>query len=463
MRRTTSSAESRADSRPTDPSAGLDRGDDGLIGRAEFAHLVDRALQPVSYSGLRHCVLHVDLDEIEKVDNWLGREARDEAIRQVAALLQRNSDGARAVGRIGEDEFVILLEGCALDRGFSIAQDLRRTIGALNIAWKDRTIKVTVSIGAIQIVPGTGTPDSVLAGAKIACATAKERGRDRVAAFQHEEALRLSDQRRIEIVSHIHEALQNNRFVLYCQLIQRLSARARGRHYEILIRSTDRDGELVSPGQFMAYAEQSEIMPEIDRWVVRRSFDLLAEGRLLDDRTSTVFAINLSGQSLSEETFLEFVIEELERTKVPPTSICFEITETAAILNGARAKEFIVALREYGCLFALDDFGAGLSSFSYLKTLPIDYLKIDGQFVRDIAEDRVSEAIVAAINQMSHAMGVKTIAEYVENDAIRRCLTEIGTDYVQGDGVAKPRPLADELKALAAARVKRPVSATRKQ
>lgn len=400
-------------------------------------------------------MLHVDLDEIEKVDNLFGREARDEAIGQVGAQLERSLNGTSAVRRIGEDEFAILLEDCPLNRGFSIAQSLRRAIGALNIAWKSRTVKVTVSIGVIQIVPGTGTPDSVLAGAKIACGTAKERGRDRVATFRHEEALRLSDQRRVEVVSHIHEALQDDRFVLYSQLIRRISARTESRHYEILVRSIDSDGMLVPPGQFMPHAEQNQIMPEVDRWVIRRSFDLFAKSRALLNRARTVFAINLSGQSVGEAGFLEFVIRELERTDVAPASVCFEITETAAILNRERAIQFMLALRKHGCVFALDDFGAGLSSFSYLKTLPIDYLKIDGQFVRDIVEDPVSEAIVSAINQMSHAMGVKTIAEYVENSAIRRRLAAIGTDYVQGNGISRPRPLADELKALARARKKR--------
>ena len=198
----------------------------------------------------------------------------------------------------------------------------------------------------------------------------------------------------------------------------------------------------------MPHAERSQIVSEIDRWVIRHTFDLLSESGTFEKRPKSIFALNLSGQSICEDGFLDFVITELNRTGVPPTSICFEVTETAAILNMVRAKQFMLTLRKYGCLFSLDDFGAGLSSFSYLKTLPINYLKIDGQFVRDIADDPVCEAMIAAINQMGHAMGVKTIAESVENSAIKKRLAQVGIDYVQGDSIAKPRPLSTELKAI---------------
>jgi Amt family ammonium transporter len=235
---------------------------------------------------------------------------------------------------------------------------------------------------------------------------------------------------------------------LYCQLIKPLTKATKTAHFEILLRGVGDHGKPLMPNEFMPHAERSRLMPAVDRWVITHSLEMLADfgSRLAAEKS--FFAINLSGQSICDNSFLNFVIGELARTCVPMTAVCFEITESTAILNMKRAKQFMSVLREKGCRFSLDDFGSGLSSFSYLKTLPIDFLKIDGQFVREIAEDPVSNAMVAAINQMSHAMGLKTIAEYVENRAIKTQLSGLGVDYGQGFGIAKPRPLADQLESL---------------
>jgi Amt family ammonium transporter len=311
--------------------------------------------------------------------------------------------------------------------------------------WADQPIKVTVSIGVAQLSAESETIESALAAANIACVVAKDRGRDQVAIYRHTDALTLHGRKRMESVESIQQALRNDEFLLYCQLIKPLTKANKTAHFEILLRGIGDQGDPLAPNEFMRHAERSRLMPAIDRWVITHSLEMLADFGPSLAKSKSFFAINLSGQSICDKSFLDFVISELARTCVPMTAICFEVTESTAILNMKRAKKFMVVLREKGCRFSLDDFGSGLSSFSYLKTLPIDFLKIDGQFVREIAEDPISNAMVAAINQMSHAMGLKTIAEYVENKAIKTQLTGLGVDYGQGFGIEKPRLLADQL------------------
>lgn len=421
----------------------------GLMTRKEFEFVLDDALSTGSRSTTRHCLLYLDLDELQLLEDSLGREARDELVWQVAQQLKADADDTAEIGRIGEDEFAILLKDCTLKRGFCVGQEIRRAVSSLNVVWKDEPIKITASIGVTQLVPGIGTRESTLAAARIACITAKEDGRDRVKAFWHDDAVRLNDQRRESVIGRIQAALQNDRFLLYSQAIKPLWKRARTQHLEVLIKGIDDDDEPIPPSEFIPYAEQAKIMPELDRWVVRRSLEALADYQNSKRAANAIVSINLSGQSLCDDGFLDFVIGQLETTKVPSSSICFELTETAAILNMERARSFMAALTRHGCRFSLDDFGAGLSSFSYLRTLPVSFLKIDGQFVRDIVEDPVCNAMVAAIHQMSQAMGLKTIAEYVETPAIKQHLREIGIDFGQGDAIAKPILFSDALSALA--------------
>lgn len=411
----------------------------GLMTRREFETVLDDALANGSRSTTRHCLLHVDIDELRKVEDNLGIEARDEAIGRVAKELGNGAGPNAVVGRVGPDEFAILLRDCTFERGFCVGQDLRRVIGAMNFVWNDEPVKLTASIGVAQLTPEIGTRESTLAAAKIACITAKELGRDQVKSFRHSDAMRLNDGGRARILERIQNALQNDRFVLYGQVIRPLSTRARAGHVEVLLKGIDDDNEPLQPSEFIPLAERTQIMPEIDRWVVHNTLEKIASYQLCENRAKTIFSINLSGQSLCDDGFLDFVIHELDRTAVAPRTICFEITETAAILNIDRATHFMQTLKEHGCLFSLDDFGAGLSSFSYLRVLPVSYLKIDGQFVRDIVGDPICDAIVAAISQMSDAMGLKTIAEFVETPAIKQHVRRLGIDYAQGNAVAATR------------------------
>ena len=417
----------------------------GLSNRNEFEYLLERSVNGSRSKNARHSVLHLNLDELHAVDEDLGLAARDEAIRQVGLLLAAKLKNLGTVARIGEDDFGVLIADCSADRGWCIGEDIRRAISDLSIMWADQPIKLTASIGVAQLSAESETIESVLAAANIACVVAKDRGRDRVALYRHSDALLLHSRARMQSVESVQQALKNDEFELYCQLIEPLTTTTKTSHFEILLRGIGDQGDPLAPNEFIPHAENNRLMPAIDRWVITHSLEMLADfGSRLAKRKS-FFAINLSGQSICDNSFFNFVIGELARTGVPTTAVCFEVTETTAILNMKRAKQFMSALQEKGCRFSLDDFGSGLSSFSYLKTLPIDFLKIDGQFVREIAEDPVSNAMVAAINQMSHAMGLKTIAEYVENTAIKTQLSSLGVDYGQGFGIARPRPLADQL------------------
>ena len=426
----------------------------GLINRKEFEYLLESILSRERSRAATHCVLHVNLDELHIVGDSVSREARDEAIRQVALQLEFELNDVGPVARIGEDEFAVLVECCRLDQGWCIGEDIRRAISGLSTTWDDRPIKLTASVGVAQLSAESETVESALAAAKIACIAAKDRGRDRVAVYRHHDAAQLSRQHHMQAAYRIQQALRDDRFFLYSQLIEPLATPARVPQFEILLRGIDDDNNPVAPDEFMSHAEHYRLMPALDRWVVRHSLEMLSEFWTETGRVNSVFAINLSGQSLCENGFLDFVIGELARTKVPSRFICFEVTETAAILNMSRARQFMAVLRRKGCRFSLDDFGAGLSSFAYLKTLPIDYLKIDGQFVRQIVDDPVSTAMVAAINQMGHAMGLKTIGEFAESDAITERLKSVGTDYAQGYGIARPKPLSEQLDSLAATSAK---------
>jgi diguanylate cyclase (GGDEF)-like protein len=417
----------------------------GLMNRNEFEFLLEKSLNGNRNKSALYSILHLNLDELQSVDESFGRAARDEAIRQVGSVLAGELKDIGPVARIGEDEFAIFVADCPADRGWCIGQDIRRAISDLSIMWADQPIKLTASVGVAQLSAESETIESAFAAANIACVIAKERGRDQVALYRHTDALMLHGRERMQSVESVQQALKNDEFLLYCQLIKPLMKSAKTPHFEILLRGIDGQGNPLAPSEFMPHAERSRLMPAVDRWVVTHSLEMLADFGSRLAKEKSFFAINLSGQSVCDHSFLDFVIRELARTCVPTTAICFEVTESTAILNMQRAVQFMSVLQEKGCRFSLDDFGSGLSSFSYLKALPIDFLKIDGQFVREIAEDPVSNAMVAAINQMSHAMGLETIAEYVENKAIKTQLSGLGVDYGQGFGIAKPRPLADEL------------------
>jgi len=415
----------------------------GLVNREGLEYSAEQLLQEVRSRDTVHCALHIDIDQLHVINDTLSHDAGDALIQGIAEHLQRATRDSDLLSRIGGDELGLLLRQCPLDRGTEIAEKLRESIVDLVVPWNDQTMSATVSIGVAPIDADTDSASAALAAAELACKTAKEMGNNRVQRFFHSDTGLMKRHREMEAVGKIQSALKNDRFLLYGQLIEPLDNSVSGTHLEVLIRMAGDQGAVIGPGDFLPAAERYHLMPELDRWVIRKVLHFLEKHwEVIAERVSLV-TINLSGQTLNEPNFASILIENLSKTSVPSERICFEITETAAVANLEEATRFIRALREHGCRFALDDFGSGLSSFQYLRALPIDYLKIDGSFVKEIADDEIAASMVAAIQQVASVMNLETVGEFVESQAIKHKLRELGVNYAQGYAVSKPKPLAE--------------------
>ncbi|MEO8629396.1 MAG: EAL domain-containing protein [Betaproteobacteria bacterium] len=412
----------------------------GLINRREFEQRMHRALASAAESKRQHAVMYLDLDQFKIVNDTCGHAAGDALIRMVSATLHKQLREGDTLARLGGDEFGVLIENCSPENATRIAEALRESVTQFPFAWQSRSLSIGVSIGVVCVDGNLFTLSEVLSAADAACYMAKEKGRNRVQLYRRNDTELSMRHGEMEWVGRIRAALDEDRFCLYAQeIVSVQTARHEGLHLELLIRMIDEQGELISPMAFIPAAERYNLMPAIDCWVVRTAFSTLA--RMRANRACRVIqtcAINLSGASLGDERFLAFVIDRFEEFGIPTTMICFEITETAAIGNLAKATHFIEELKSRGCKFSLDDFGAGMSSFTYLKHLPVDYLKIDGCFVKDMVNDPIDRAMVAAINQIGHVMGKLTIAEFVENADTLVLLRELGVDFAQGYAIARP-------------------------
>jgi EAL domain-containing protein (putative c-di-GMP-specific phosphodiesterase class I) len=358
--------------------------------------------------------------------------------------MQKEIRASDVLARLGGDEFGVVLEDCSVDKAKQIADLLRQSVKDFRFLWESRTFEIGVSIGLVPISRDSGGITEVMSAADSACYVAKDHGRNRLHIYQPGDRAMAQRRGEMQWVHRLRQGLENNSFDLYCQAIVPLGEEASpsARFYEILVRVQDED--LVLPAAFIPAAERYHLMPSIDRWVIRTVFSTLEEHHARSgggEPGSARFAINLSGQSLGDEKFLDFVMQQFAQHRISPASICFEITETAAIANLARARDFIARFKSMGCRFALDDFGSGLSSFGYLKSLSVDYLKIAGDFIEGMVEDPVDHAMVEAINQIGHVMGLTTIAESVENAPILNSIREMGVDYAQGLGIDTPKPL----------------------
>lgn len=418
----------------------------GLPNRREFEVRLERALAGAREQNQSHTLCYLDLDQFKVVNDTCGHSAGDELLRQLAVLLQAKLRDRDTLARLGGDEFGVLLENCGLEQAQPIAEVLRQMVKEFRFVWHDKSFVIGVSIGLVSITAESENLSSLLSSADAACYTAKDRGRNRVHVYQLEDVDLVKRHGEMQWVTRITRAMEENRLRLFVQPILPLFPDAEADvHYEILLRMLDDNAELVLPMAFIPAAERYNLMPSIDRWVVSAAFSTFHQLFPHSNGGKSICTVNLSGHTLCDEYFLDFIERQFTINKIPYAAICFEITETAAITNLTEAIEFIRILKTKGCKFSLDDFGSGLSSFTYLKNLPVDYLKIDGAFVKDMETDPIDRAMVEAINHIGHVMGLKTIAEFVESEVILDHLKQIHVDYVQGDWLQEPHPLASLL------------------
>jgi diguanylate cyclase (GGDEF)-like protein/PAS domain S-box-containing protein len=410
----------------------------GLVNRREFENRMERALKSAKARETSYALCVLDLDQFKIVNDTCGHSAGDALLGQVGALLKSKVRWRDTLARLGGDEFGILLESCSLDEAMRTAEALREAVRNFKFTWEERTFRLGASIGVVPISADNADVAAVLSAADSACQAAKEAGRNRVHSFEENDIDLMRRRREMQWAARINNALEEGRFELFRQTIMPLQKTEAGAHYELLLRMRDEAGKIVGPDNFMTAAERYGITPSIDRWVIENAFRWLVSEA--DEREKlTMCSINLSGQSLGDDKFLPYVIDQFHRSGLDATKICFEITETAAIASFSQANRFIQALKELGCKFALDDFGTGLSSFGYLKHFPVDYLKIDGSFVKEILHDPIDREMVRSINEIGHLTGKQTIAEFAENVEIINMLQSLGVDYAQGYGVSQPQ------------------------
>jgi diguanylate cyclase (GGDEF)-like protein len=384
----------------------------------------------------------MDLDQFKIVNDTCGHDAGDELLKQITETLDKKLRKSDLLARLGGDEFGVLLENCDASHALVIANNLRQAVESFRFGWQTQSFKIGVSIGVAEISDEQAKASEVLSAADAACYVAKESGRNRVHFHALEGSASSEHQQEMQWVSRLQSALDNDRFVLFLQRIQNAENSAvASEHYEVLLRLVGEKGELIPPGAFFPAAERFNMVGDLDIWDIESVFKKLKQ--LQDNHkisNQLVLAINLSGASMMNNDLSDKICSLMDKSQYPAENFCFEVTETAAIANLKQATVFLTKLRDKGCKIALDDFGSGLSSFAYLKELPIDYLKIDGYFVKDIAINEIDKAFVESINQIGHVMNLETIAEFVENDDILKILKDIGVDYAQGFGIQKPCP-----------------------
>lgn len=414
----------------------------GLMNRSAFESRVVEVINNAKLEDTNHVLCYLDLDQFKLVNDTCGHVAGDELLRQLSVILSAHIHRGDVLARLGGDEFGLLLYGCPIEKGVEIAETVRELIHDFRFPWNDRLFAVGVSIGLVNISKDTEDLRQLLSLADAACYAAKDKGRNRVHVYEQDDIEVANQRGQMQWVSRIREALDKDRFRLYFQTITPINnVNSLSGHYEIFVRMLDDDNNIIPPGAFIPAAERFDLMWEIDQWVIKNALAWLGDHARKYTDTINICALNLSGASLSDERCLNSIKQYLIDYHVPPELVCFEITETAAVANLNIATKFIKELKSLGCEFALDDFGSGLSSFGYLKNLPVDYLKIDGAFVKDMDTNTVDSAMVESINSIGHVMGLKTIAEFVENEAILEILESMGVDYAQGYHIDLPRPL----------------------
>ena len=417
-----------------------------LANRHEFDRQLLLALNSAKQLGRAHMLFYLDVDQFKVVNDTCGHIAGDEFLKQLARVLKRHLRDEDTLARLGGDEFGVLLENCPFEKGMKIAEYLSNAVSKFNFTWRDKNFHFSCSIGVVVLNSDWASVDDVLTSADMACYTAKEQGRNRIKLYQPDDVDLARHRGEMQWVSRINQALEQDRFQLYMQPIVPVNNGAgngNSIHHEILLRLIEKDGDVLTAGEFIPAAERYGLMSNVDRWVVTKIMSTINHYRQSGRRDNMgTFFVNLSGATLGDEAFFTFVRDHLRIFNIPAETLCFEVTETAAIANLDVAVEFINQIRSEGCRFALDDFGAGMCSFSYLKAIPVDYLKIDGGFVKSMVYDQMDLTIVESINRIGHLAGLQTIAEFVENNPILEKLKTIGVDYAQGYGIGVPKPMS---------------------
>ncbi len=415
----------------------------GLINRREFEVRLERSLKSVHENGAQHVLCYLDLDQFKLVNDTCGHAAGDELLRQISVLLANRMRDRDTLARLGGDEFGLLLENCSLTDANQITNTLLKLVQDYRFIHEDKIFNIGVSIGLVVINSNFQNVSDIVHAADMACYSAKNAGRNQSFLFSSGDLEVKQRRSAVEAISDITDEIDDEQFMLYCQPIVPLSSNeSQQHHYEILIRKISLDGNIMLPVTFIPSAERYLLMPNIDRWVIKNTFSTYRQLlNISNEKCNYVFSINLSGTSLGDKSLLGYIREQFIIYAIPPESICFEITETAAIVNLKNTITLFTALRKMGCSFALDDFGSGMSSFMYLKNFEVDYLKIDGSFVKDMDTNKIDHAMVRSIHSVAEAMNIKTVAEFVENKAILKELKSIGVHYGQGLYLGEPIPI----------------------
>lgn len=414
----------------------------GLYNRREFEERLRQALKEAFEEDKKHAVCYMDLDQFKIVNDTCGHIAGDELLRQVSSLLKEHIRESDMLARLGGDEFGLLLRYCHPDFSFKIAEKILNKVRDFRFIWEDHSFEIGMSIGLVVITEEDKKFTDVLSEADVSCYAAKDSGRNRIHVYKEDDAELARRRGEMHWITRIRKAINEDRFLLRCQKIVPLSMHNNGKaQIEILLSMIGENNELIAPMNFIPAAERYNIMSEVDQWVIRNALRALSEKKLFNHISKCL--INISGQTICDEKFVDFVVGELAKFDIKADCLCFEITETAAVANLVKASRAISLLKNIGCYFSLDDFGCGMSSFRYLKNLNVNYVKIDGSFVKEISDNHVSRAIVKSINQVTHTMGMLTVAESVENKDVLKLLVDMGVDYAQGYCIDIPRPLDD--------------------
>jgi len=415
----------------------------GLLNRSEFEKQLTESIILARGSSRTDCLCYMDLDDFKVVNDSCGHMAGDEMLRQLSGVLQSTIRRGDVLGRLGGDEFGVLLRGCEPESARTIANGLLEAVQGFKFFWEDRAFEVGASIGVVPVTAASGNLSEVLGAADTACYVAKDRGRNRIHMFVPGDAEVAARHMEMRWVQRLTRALEEDQFVLFHQPIVSVASPSETVAFEILLRLKGEDGEIALPSEFIPAAERYHLMPSIDRWVVGHALEAIERIPAGGGRLDSCFTVNLSGQSLGEPGFLDDLVARLQATDVPLNRVCFEITETAAVSNIVQARKLIETVRGFGCRFILDDFGSGMSSFAYLRSLPVDLLKIDGALIRHSDKDAVQREMITAIHRIGRVMDISTIGESVETEAVLATLKQIGVDFAQGYWVGRPTPLTD--------------------